>query len=109
MSEQYPPWKLVPEMDPDDPEHHGVGEAYLLIDWLRFWQLLKPDQQAEYLDRWQASPAWRKAIAERYDQYPAEIDRVALRALTRGDTEEAAASPKRRWQFWRRSARRLQQ
>ncbi|RYY12089.1 MAG: hypothetical protein EON55_12980 [Alphaproteobacteria bacterium] len=86
MPNNSPPWELVPEMDPNDPESHGVGEAYILIDWLRFWQLLRPDQQA---------------IAERYNQYPVEIDRVALRAITHGDTEGAVAPRKPWWQFWR--------
>lgn len=101
MPNNSPPWELVSEMDPNDPESHGVGDAYILIDWLRFWQLLRPDQQAEYLDRWHASPAWRKAIAERYNQYPVEIDRVAHRAITHGDTEGAVSTWKPWWQFWR--------
>ena len=101
MPDSTPPWALVPEMDPDTPESHGIGEAYILIGWLRFWQLLKPDQWANYLDQWHASPAWRKAIAGRYNLYPVEIDRVALRAATQGGTEGAVSKRKPWWQLLR--------
>lgn len=94
----YPPWKLVPEMDPEDPESHGLAEAYILIDWLRRWGLFTAEEQAVYLDYWNAPSSWREAIQERYDHYPIEIDRDAIRTVREMRGEEVEESKP----WWRR-------
>lgn len=93
MFAKSPPWDLAPEMDPDDPDSHGAGEAFILVDWLRFWQLLRQEQQEAYLDQWNASRAWRRAIRERYDHYPFEIDRDLLCAMYDTPDDDAAPRP----------------
>ena len=67
MDELPPPWVAVPDLQPDDPATQGMAEAYVVLNWLPFWQTLAADGKAAYLDRWQASPEWRAAIALRYD------------------------------------------
>lgn len=66
MSHLPPPWIVFPDLSPDDPATQGVAEAYLDLDWLPFWRTLSSRQQELYLDRWQASDAWRTSVAMRY-------------------------------------------
>lgn len=72
MTEPPPPWTVFPSLSPDVPPTQGAEEAYIDLDWLPFWSAQTSEAKASYLDRWEASPAWREAIHARYD--PPEFD-----------------------------------
>lgn len=90
-----PPWIALPDLSPDDPCNQGAGEAYIVLEFLPFWSGLTAVQKAAYLDRWNATPEWRAAVAERYDS-DLDIDADAR------DAEAWAAAhplPRKRW-WW---------
>lgn len=99
MNDCPPPWIALPGLSPDDPATQGVAEAYVVLTWLPFWQSQSTGARAAYLDRWQASPAWRAVIAERYDADPEMIAQDAREAAA-----WAAAHPPAplRQPWWRR-------
>ena len=103
MDEWPPPWIAIPEMQPYDPATQGKADWYINQIWLPFWKLLTPEGKAEYLDRWEASPRWRKAIAYLYDG-DNDID---WEEEARFDAEWRAVNvdnvPPRRW--WQRRRR----
>ncbi len=67
------PWTILPDLDPEAPDSHSIGESYILLDWLRCWQAMTPEAKAAFLDRTDATPAWRRAIVEIYEHYPVDV------------------------------------
>ena len=93
MDDLPPPWVAIPGLTVDDPANQGMAEAYISLNWLPFWQQLRPDEKARYLDRWSTSSEWRDAIAFRYDHegFDAEAD-----ARDAAEWADARRSPARR-------------
>jgi hypothetical protein len=62
-----PPWQVFPEITPEDVSVHmrqGRAEPYFDAVWRPFWSALSEAQRSAYLDRWNASPAWRAAMSD---------------------------------------------
>jgi hypothetical protein len=60
-----PPWQVFPEITPEDVPAHmrqGRAEPYFDLVWRPFWSTLSAAHRSAYLDRWNASAAWRAAM-----------------------------------------------
>jgi hypothetical protein len=58
-----PPWVVFPDIAPDELAAHlkqGAAEPWFDQVWRPFWSALTDLQRAQFLDRWQASSAWRE-------------------------------------------------
>lgn len=65
-----PPWVVFPDIAPDELSVHlkqGAAEPWFDQVWRPFWSGLTALERAQFLDHWQASPAWREAIAFHFD------------------------------------------
>ena len=74
-----PPWHVFPEITPEDVSAHmrqGQAELYFDQAWRPFWSALTPPQRGEYLNRWNATAAWREAMSvfDMDTDYDAEED-----------------------------------
>lgn len=100
--EPAPPWVAL-DLSPDDPATQGVAEAYVVLTFLPFWTRLSVAEKANYLDHWNASPEWRAAISERYDQEGLDLEAEAREAEA---WRAACLSAQNRkpswWMFWKR-------
>ena len=104
MNDEYPPpWIALPDLLPTDSTNQGMAETYIKLNWLPFWQSLSAEAKATYLDRWQASPEWRSAIAEAYDLDVEDMEEDAreseayLARWRQANPDEAVHRP-----WWRR-------
>jgi hypothetical protein len=62
-----PPWRVFPEITPEDVSVHmrqGRAEPYFDAVWRPFWSSLSEAERSAYLDRWNASGAWRAAMSD---------------------------------------------
>lgn len=96
-----PPWVAL-DLSPEDPATQGAADAYITLSFLPFWTGLSPAEKARYLDEWDASPAWRAAISERYDHDGFDLEADAREAEAWRIACATAPGPKKgRWQFWK--------
>ena len=98
-----PPWSVFPGLSPEEPGNQGAVEAFLVLEWLPFWSALTREDKDAYLDRWNASPAWRAAIAERYELSDADLAAEAEEARLR-EAEWRSRNPTGRWRLFGRKA-----
>lgn len=100
MDEVSPPWIALPGLDPWEPATHGLAEVYFDLNWLPFWRTLTPEQKAEYLHRWNASPQWREAIATLYEHEGIDlVEEGRLEAEWR-EKRQAREAKRPWWRFW---------
>lgn len=99
MSEPSPPWIVFPSLSPDMPLTQGAEAAYIDGEWLSFWSVLTGGDKMAYLDRWDASPAWRDAIGMRYDQPGFDIAEDAADSARWAERHRSPKPPSRlaRW------------
>lgn len=97
-TEPAPPWIALPDLSPDGP---GPAEAYVAVTFLPFWTQLTAAEKAGYLDRWNASPEWRSAIAFKYDHEGFDIEADAPDSEARRAAHPLTKPGKPWWAFWR--------
>lgn len=93
-----PPWVAFTGLSPAEPANQGAVESYILLEWLPFWLRMSDEAKEAYLDRWEASDAWRAAIAERYG--PHDLDYATEAEQERIEAQKQPRT-KRTWFGWR--------
>ena len=76
-----PPWIVFPDIQAEAFAQYlkqGATEVWYDTVWAPFWSSLNEPQQAQYLDRWNTSDAWKLAL-ENLNALSANFD-VALDA-----------------------------
>ena len=74
MKEIKPPWVAHPGYPPHDIFWRQPGEAWAVHVWLPYWTSLSPDEQAAFLDKWDAPVEWREYYSPEFQAWLAELD-----------------------------------
>jgi len=111
LKRMMPPWKVFPEISPDDISAHtrqGRAEPYFDAVWRPFWSSLSAQERTEYFDHWAATAEWREAMTI-FDLDPdldLEADARESEAYLTEWRRQKSAQPS--GSIWRRLLRRRQ-
>jgi hypothetical protein len=69
-----PPWIQYPGYPPGDTFWRQTGEAWFTEVWRPYWERLRPDEQAAYLERWNVPEAWRLYCNPDFARWLEDVD-----------------------------------
>jgi hypothetical protein len=58
-NEVVPPWIEFPGFPPSDTFWRQSGEYWFALVWEPYWKSLNPQEQQDYLEKWNVPEVWR--------------------------------------------------